>query len=935
MKKRIWCIALSLLFVLALIPALGTRAEAAAVYDLWVGGVQVTSANQNDILDDGGSAKFDSATNTLTLEDPTFAGYYTLSDGNTARIYSLLENMIIRGKATFSGPTCTWDVFCGKTDNGMYCMLELNGDFTFPSGSATANDIYAYGSISVTGGAISASTRVGLMCCGEANVYLLGGTVTATSLVSSVIEASSNTVMIGGSLRRLDVSSGGGSSPIYGKIGIQVLDKVEIVTPANAVVGTNMIYESDGTTKASHVVIVHAYDLWVGGVRVTDENLDNISGDGGRAKYNPDTRELTLNNPSLTGAYPTEGNSAVIYSKMSDLILRGSASINAAGHTWAVYAGETANGYDGSLTLDGSFTFTGASGYDVLSYGDLTVRGGDLNCGLMRGYNHDVRITGGRVTASRGIQADGYIYITDGAEYVEASSATTSALHAYGKTISLGEKIVILEPASSNVKDGLIYDGDGKVAKHVVIANPDTMRPVITTQPKSVTTTVGETAYFTVTASGDNLSYQWQFKAPGTTTWNDSGMTGAKTATLTVPVTAARSGQQYRCIVSNPGGTATSSAAKLLVKPKITTQPKSVTASAGTTVKFTVAASGGGLSYQWQFKAPGTSTWNDSGMTGAKTATLSVEATTARNGQQYRCVVKNAAGSVTSIAATLNVGAKPTITTQPQNKTAAAGTTVKFTVAASGSGLSYQWQFKAPGTTTWNDSGMTGAKTATLSVEATTARNGQQYRCIVKNSAGSTTSNAAKLTVVTKPSITTQPKNITAVSGDVVKFTVAATGGSLSYQWQYKSPSSTTWKDSGMTGNKTATLTATAESARNGQQYRCVVKNAAGTATSNAGKLTVSSTAKPTIMIDPKSVTASADSTVKFTVEASGGSGLKYQWQFKAPGTDTWYDSGMTGAKTATLTVTATAARNGQQYRCVVTNSHGTATSAAAKLTVK
>ena len=467
-----------------------------------------------------------------------------------------------------------------------------------------------------------------------------------------------------------------------------------------------------------------------------------------------------------------------------------------------------------------------------------------------------------------------------------------------------------------------------------VILSP---KPAITAQPQNKTAAAGSTVKFTVGAAGDDLSYQWQFCAPGKTEWNNSSMTGNKTATLTVEATTARNGQKYRCVVTNSYGSATSKEAKLTVvtKPAITTQPKSVTAAAGTTAKFTVAASGGNLTYQWQFKAPGTTAWNDSGMTGNKTATLSVPVTSARNGQQYRCVVKNAAGSVTSNAATLTVAAKPAITTQPQNKTAAAGTTVKFTVAASGSGLSYQWQFKAPGTTTWNNSSMTGAKTATLSVEATTARNGQQYRCIVKNSAGSVTSNAAKLTVVTKPSITAQPKNITAVPGDVVKFTVSATGGGLSYQWQYKSPSSSTWKDSGMTGAKTATLTVTAESARNGQQYRCVVKNAAGSATSNAGKLTVSASAKPTIMIDPKSVTASAGSTVKFTVEASGGSGLKYQWQFKAPGTDTWYDSSMTGAKTATLTVTATAARSGQQYRCIVTNSHGTATSAAAKLTVK
>ncbi len=366
--------------------------------------------------------------------------------------------------------------------------------------------------------------------------------------------------------------------------------------------------------------------------------------------------------------------------------------------------------------------------------------------------------------------------------------------------------------------------------------------------------------------------------------------------------------------------------------PKITTQPKSVTVSAGSTAKFTVAASGTGLSYQWQFKAPGTSTWNNSSMTGAKTATLSVEATTARSGQQYRCVVKNAGGSVTSNAATLTVTSAPKITTQPKSVTVKEGATAKFTVAASGTGLSYQWQYKAPGTSEWHDSGMTGAKTATLSVSATAARNGQQYRCVVKNSYGSVTSSAAKLTVLSQPKITTQPKSVTAGIGQAVKFTVAATGGNLSYQWQYKAPGTSTWYDSGMTGAKTATLTVEATTGRNGQQYRCVIKNSVGTVTSTAAKLTV--TNKPVITTQPASKTATAGSTVKFTV-AAAGQNLSYQWQFKAPGTSTWYDSGMTGAKTATLTVAATAARNGQQYRCIVTNPNGSATSNAAKLTVK
>ena len=460
--------------------------------------------------------------------------------------------------------------------------------------------------------------------------------------------------------------------------------------------------------------------------------------------------------------------------------------------------------------------------------------------------------------------------------------------------------------------------------------------PTISAHPKTLAALEGDTVSFSVKASGGSLEYQWQYQSPGSSVWKDSGLTGAKTATISVKAIESRNGQQYRCIVSNEIGSVTSDPATLTVsaeiQPTITTQPKGAAVASGDTVKFTVAAAGGSLTYQWQFKAPGGDTWNNSSMTGAKTATLTVEATTARNGQQYRCFVKNAVGSVTSSAATLTIVKKPTVSTQPKSVTAASGSTVKFTVAAAGGGLTYQWQFKSPGGDTWNNSSMTGAKTATLTVAATTARSGQQYRCVVKNAAGSVTSSAATLTVVTMPKISTQPKAVTAKAGDTVTFTVQATGGGLTYQWQFKASGTDTWYNSSMTGAKTATLTVEATTARSGQQYRCVVKNAAGSVTSSAATLTV--VTMPKISAQPKSVTAKAGDTVTFTVQATGGN-LTYQWQFKAPGTSTWYSSSMTGAKTATLTVSATEARNGQQYRCVVKNSLGSVTSDSAKLTVK
>jgi hypothetical protein len=456
-----------------------------------------------------------------------------------------------------------------------------------------------------------------------------------------------------------------------------------------------------------------------------------------------------------------------------------------------------------------------------------------------------------------------------------------------------------------------------------------------TKQPASVTQAAGTTAKFTATASGKGtISYQWQYYSKSAGEWKNSGLSSAKTSTLSVTVSETSDGQKYRCIATASDGTkAISNAATIKVATAITKQPANASGAVGSNVKFTVTASGAGsLSYQWQYYDKTSSTWKDSGMTGAKTATLTVPVTEARNGQKYRCIVKSSNGtSDTSSSATLT--AAPTITKQPANVSGAIDSSVKFNVTASGTGtLSYQWQYYDKASSTWKDSGMTGAKTAALTVPVTAARDGQKYRCIVKANGSSVTSSAAKLTV--KTAITKQPADVSGAINSNAKFTVTASGaGTLSYQWQYYDKASSTWKDSGMIGAKTTTLTVPVTAARDGQKYRCIVKSSNGTTvTSSAAKLTV----KAAITKQPANASGTAGSNVKFSVTASGAGTLSYQWQYYDKSTSTWKDSGMTGAKTSTLTVPVTAARNGQKYRCIVKSSNGTsATSSTATLTVK
>ncbi len=360
-------------------------------------------------------------------------------------------------------------------------------------------------------------------------------------------------------------------------------------------------------------------------------------------------------------------------------------------------------------------------------------------------------------------------------------------------------------------------------------------------------------------------------------------------------------------------------------------QPVSVTTTVSSKASFTVIAVGTGtLQYQWQYSTNGTA-WANTTLAGYNTPTLTITAAAALSGRQYRCVITDQLGSVTSDAAKLTVKEGPVIKTHPANQTVTAGTKTSFTVSAIGTGtLTYRWQWSSDGTT-WANASLSGYNTNTLTFTAGDAVNGRYYRCVVSDSKGSITSNAAKLTVVPGPAITGQPGDASVTAGSKATFTVKATGsGTLTYRWQY-SVNGTTWMNTTLAGYNTKTLTITASTAINGRYYRCVVSDNEGTAYSAAAKLTVVS--GPVITRQPQDAGVTAGSKATFTVAATGTGTLSYRWQWSPDGT-TWANTTLTGYNTNTLTVKASAAVDGRYYRCVVTDSNGSAYSDAAKLTV-
>ncbi len=121
--------------------------------------------------------------------------------------------------------------------------------------------------------------------------------------------------------------------------------------------------------------------------------------------------------------------------------------------------------------------------------------------------------------------------------------------------------------------------------------------PSITAQPVSQTIVAGQSAAFSVVASGAvPLGYQW--KKNGT---DVAGATSPSYTTLSE--TTADNGAQFTVVVSNPTGQVTSNSATLSVAPTLT--PLQIApfllpnAQAGIPFKFDLSSAGGVLPYRW------------------------------------------------------------------------------------------------------------------------------------------------------------------------------------------------------------------------------------------------------------------------------------------------------------------------------------------------
>lgn len=245
------------------------------------------------------------------------------------------------------------------------------------------------------------------------------------------------------------------------------------------------------------------------------------------------------------------------------------------------------------------------------------------------------------------------------------------------------------------------------------------------------------------------------------------------------------------------------------------------------------------------------------------------------------------------------------------NQSAVPGSSVTFGASylAKPPAVAFQWRK--------NGANIPGATSAVLTLANVQAADTGDYSVVMTNSAGTTTTAAATLTLHGPPSISIQPSAQAVAAGGTATFSVVASGAPApAYQWLFNGAA--------VSGATSATLTVRNVQPANTGNYSVRVSNSLGEITSAVVALTIAP--PPVITTQPVPLAIIAGEAANLRVVATGTAPLSYQW--RKDGTN------VTGATAATFSIAAAQVTDSGSYTCVVTDVGGAVTSDAAMLTV-
>jgi len=244
-------------------------------------------------------------------------------------------------------------------------------------------------------------------------------------------------------------------------------------------------------------------------------------------------------------------------------------------------------------------------------------------------------------TAFTGAALNGFIYVVGG-----YNSGQLTNVFAYNPQTDTWSSVASLpyplDSASATAANGLLYVMGGFDASHntigsVAVFTPSAVLTNVVIAPIAPVIVVTSNQQFTAAGYFNNGSNQtltsnvtWTSSSPSVASINTNGVALGLTAGSTT-------------IAAISGSVSNSTILTVEATPVITLQPTNNTVSPNGSVTLSVAATGGGLSYQWRL--------NGTNITGAISPTYNIPSVAATNVGVYTVVVSNVAGSLTSQSA--------------------------------------------------------------------------------------------------------------------------------------------------------------------------------------------------------------------------------------------------------------------------------------------
>lgn len=267
---------------------------------------------------------------------------------------------------------------------------------------------------------------------------------------------------------------------------------------------------------------------------------------------------------------------------------------------------------------------------------------------------------------------------------------------------------------------------------------------------------------------------------------------------------------------------------------------------------------------------------------------------------------------LTGLSSSTPITVPPVIVTQPSSIVSVEGRSVFFFVITAGSEpLNFQWLK--------NRTPIREANQPTYSLNDIVVADSGIYEVVVSNPYGSITSNLVRLIVETILTITQSPSNQVAKAGSDVAFNVIASS---------KLPINYVWLKDGVSipGANTNGLFLKNVQESDGGEYVVVLYTQEGGTRSKPALLTISGAIAPQIKVQPTNQTILVGGLADFSVQATGGLPLSFQW----------FKNGVmiSNAITSGLSFDTVRESDAGSYSVVVTNRGGAITSTAASLFV-